>query len=132
MDDFLPVSQRGQLIFCRKRGARNEFWSALLEKAYAKVCGSYELMEGGLTCDGLVDLSGGIQETFKLYNVWKSKLLGVADSKEPDQEAFWNILVTAKNKHSVVGCNVKEANVSLARLANLNYNQIGKKSEILT
>ncbi len=114
MDDFLPVSQRGQLVFCKNRVTKNEFWSALLEKAYAKVCGSYELMEGGLTCDGLVDMSGGIQETFRLYNIWKSQYLRDADmanSAEPSQDAFWNILMTAKNKHSVIGCNVKEANV---------------------
>lgn len=47
VDDYLPVADDGSLIFCRNRDNPNEFWCALLEKAYAKVCGSYEALEGG-------------------------------------------------------------------------------------
>lgn len=53
VDDYLPVNENGNLIFCQNREEPNEFWAALLEKAYAKVCGCYENLEGGFTSDAL-------------------------------------------------------------------------------
>ena len=51
-DDYLPVnSSTNQLLFCRNREMKNEFWCALLEKAYAKIYGSYEALDGGQTTD---------------------------------------------------------------------------------
>ncbi|RNA23343.1 calpain-5-like, partial [Brachionus plicatilis] len=67
VDDYLPVWQHSnQLVFCSNREEPNEFWAALLEKAYAKVCGSYENLEGGFTTDALIDMSGGIEESLFL------------------------------------------------------------------
>ncbi len=37
IDDYLPVGPDDNLIFSGNRETRNEFWCALLEKAYAKV-----------------------------------------------------------------------------------------------
>ena len=51
VDDYLPVDKYDRLIFCKNRDTPNEFWCALLEKAYAKLCGSYEALEGGFTTD---------------------------------------------------------------------------------
>ncbi|KAJ8352975.1 hypothetical protein AAFF_G00125670 [Aldrovandia affinis] len=45
IDDKLPMMD-GRFIFVHSK-TPNEFWPALLEKAYAKVCGSYADMNSG-------------------------------------------------------------------------------------
>ena len=64
VDDRLPT-RHGQLIYIKAKD-KNEFWSPLLEKAYAKLYGSYKALEGGLTIEAAVDFTGGIPEMIKL------------------------------------------------------------------
>nr|XP_019920739.2 calpain-9-like isoform X3 [Crassostrea gigas]XP_034311076.1 calpain-9-like isoform X4 [Crassostrea gigas] len=65
VDDFLPTDGY-RLVYASNREEPNEFWAALLEKAYAKLRGCYEGVDGGKLQDSVVDLTGGISETIDI------------------------------------------------------------------
>ncbi|XP_070584010.1 calpain-14-like [Erythrolamprus reginae] len=88
VDDRLPVNENGQLVFLSSV-YKNLFWGALLEKAYAKLCGSYEDLQIGQVSEALVDFTGGVNMTIKL-----------ADAP-PD---LWDILTRATYSSSLMGC----------------------------
>lgn len=64
IDDFLPTIN-GELVYAHSH-SKNEFWMALLEKAYAKIHGNYEALDGGNLSDALVDFTSGFAETIDL------------------------------------------------------------------
>uniref|UniRef100_A0A803XM05 Calpain 13 n=2 Tax=Meleagris gallopavo TaxID=9103 RepID=A0A803XM05_MELGA len=64
IDDRLPFLN-GNYLSVHPRTS-NEFWPSLLEKAYAKLQGSYQNLHGGYISDALVDFTGGVQMQFSL------------------------------------------------------------------
>lgn len=87
IDDQLPTIN-GRLIFVHSRNP-NEFWPALLEKAYAKVCGSYADMSSGLPAEALVDFTGGVHLTIQL------------SQPPPD---LWELMCRAGTSKSLMSC----------------------------
>jgi len=57
VDDKFPCSAKGPL-FSRSHGP--ELWVLLLEKAYAKLYGAYDKIEGGFAGEALRDLTGAV------------------------------------------------------------------------
>ncbi|XP_034146145.1 calpain-10 isoform X3 [Esox lucius] len=64
VDDRLPcIGSKLCFSGCQSPTA---FWVALLEKAYAKLLGSYERLWAGQVSEALVDLTGGLAESWSL------------------------------------------------------------------
>ncbi|EEC07120.1 calcium-dependent cysteine protease, putative, partial [Ixodes scapularis] len=65
VDDRLPVDEDGDLVFMTSN-TKEEFWSSLLEKAYAKLHGSYTALEGGSGIESMAVYTGGLTEQIML------------------------------------------------------------------
>uniref|UniRef100_A0A182QLV0 Calpain catalytic domain-containing protein n=1 Tax=Anopheles farauti TaxID=69004 RepID=A0A182QLV0_9DIPT len=79
VDDRLPVTEDNQLLYICSSVA-NEFWGALVEKAYAKLHGSYEALISGRGLEGMVDLTGGITEHYTLKGNEPEDLFEIVES----------------------------------------------------
>ncbi|XP_042357411.1 calpain-9-like [Plectropomus leopardus] len=66
IDDKLPTLNERPIFVHAKN--QNEFWPALLEKAYAKVCGSYTDMSCGTPAEAMMDFTGGVHMSIQLSN----------------------------------------------------------------
>lgn len=63
VDDYFPFSKtKNQVLFSRSE--KNEVWLMILEKAYAKLYGSYENIQNGNIVDAIFDLTGIPYEYF--------------------------------------------------------------------
>ncbi|CAI2349809.1 unnamed protein product [Caenorhabditis sp. 36 PRJEB53466] len=102
VDDRLPTVNN-QLYYLHSQD-NTEFWSALVEKAYAKLHGGYENLDGGTTAEALEDFTGGLTEYF--------------DLRKSDKATVLAALVKGMEMGSLFGCSIDaDANIKEAQLS---------------
>ncbi|KIO31143.1 hypothetical protein M407DRAFT_68340 [Tulasnella calospora MUT 4182] len=74
-------------LYFAKSKTDNETWVPLIEKAYAKLHGDYESLEGGFTSEGVEDLTGGVSTIIYTRDIldtdkfWEEELLNVGKDR---------------------------------------------------
>ena len=106
IDDLLPTKD-GQLIYARAEAGsddlnkqKHEFWPALLEKAYAKLHGSYNDLESGDMNESAVNFTGGIPEWIDLE---ENDYL----YDQGEQNKLFDMLLKAHDRQAFMGSGLK-------------------------
>ncbi|KAH3759519.1 calpain-1 catalytic subunit [Pelomyxa schiedti] len=101
VDDRLPCTADRKPAFARCKDP-NEQWVSLLEKAYAKVHGSYHGIISGNVLYAFSDLTSGAGEVLK----WPSK-----ERRKEDREKLWAAITYAINRGWLLGCSSSLSNL---------------------
>jgi calpain-5 len=112
VDDLLPVDKyTNKLIYCHNKKEKNEFWCALLEKAYAKLHSCYEFLDAGLTQYALIDMTSGVDESIELD--------GSVNRDRAKIEITWKIATQAHKMNSLIGACIFPSRQGYGREAEL-------------
>ena len=147
VDNRLPCSKiyndnQTPVLLYGKCRSTNEFWVSLIEKAYAKLHGSYQSLASGFIDDGLVDLTGltskkMVIDTEKLKNpreadkLWEILLNNASLEQNNDnkkQKTEQGKVVSAKyytRNKTMMGCSVESKGNNMEQEVVLNNRHTG-------
>lgn len=95
VDDHLPCNAKGVPVYAQSADL-HEVWVMILEKAYAKLHGSYAALEGGNVSEGLVDLTSGAPEEIDMHSEDGQKMIA--------SDALWQRLLHYQEEQWLTGC----------------------------
>ena len=116
VDDYFPCLPQGNPIFSRSYS--NDIWVLLLEKAYAKLHGSYMLLEKGQSHEALLDLTGSPTEYLD-FSSKKCKDLQVRNQ-------FWSYLLEQDQLGTLISAScapdcTESSNIDIEPVAGCSY-----------
>ena len=88
-----------------------------------RVCGSYEVIVGGLVSDGLVDFTGGIDEYV---------LLDHSSTASDYKEEIKRLLCQAIERKSMVGCSISKSEDESSGAESSNMGLVSGKNDFST
>ncbi len=103
IDDYFPVgTEDNGWAFAHSAdsmgtGSRTEMWPMVIEKAYAKFCGSYRNIEGGKVHVALAELTGGVPQHIQ-----------ITDTVRDDLDQFWQKVLHAHLNGYLLGAGTPE------------------------
>ena len=96
IDDYFPVMGNGDFAFAKGGSDGKELWPAVLEKAYAKLNGSYNFIEAGKVQYALSDMTGGVSEQVELKKM------------NSNVDAFWERIKSLIKQGALMGAGSPE------------------------
>ena len=123
VDTKFPSHQKGEYSLTQSKNQKGPFWVSLFEKAYAKIFGSYRVLNNTLLKDFLVDFTGGWS---KMIKVPKPSVI-----EDKTKKFFFDEITRCIGQHYLIGCMkfddskiVEELNESLSEKDDAEEEQI--------
>ena len=123
VDTKFPSHQKGEYSLTQSKNQKGPFWVSLFEKAYAKMFGSYRVLNNTLLKDFLVDFTGGWS---KMIRVPKPSVI-----EDKTKKFYFDEITRCIAQHYLIGCMkfdegkiVEELNESLSEKDDAEEEQI--------
>ena len=105
VDTKLPYDPKSKKLLYARGDRDDEFWVSYLEKAYAKLYGNYQELDGGKMQDALVDLTGSITEKCNIREV-----VGEGQANPTMALELWRAIKQYSQAGYVMGCSLNDKN----------------------